>query len=174
MSALPVEPERDLGLQGSYAGFVTRFAGFLVDIVTIAVLFSLGGHVVDYLVSALRGPSFSFTTDTPRLAGLVLIVWAFIYCAYPLAVSGRTFGMAVVGLRAVRKDGSELGGWHAVVRVLAFPLSFVLFGFGFLLILHQAGPAGPPRPDRRAARWSTPGTPGRPGCASWASGPDRA
>ena len=72
----------------------------------------------------------------------MLIVWAFIYCAYPLAVSGRTFGMAVVGLRAVRKDGSELGGWHAVVRVLAFPLSFVLFGFGFLLIL-SSGTGGP-------------------------------
>jgi len=142
VSARPVEPERDLGLQGSYAGFVTRFGGFLIDILTIAVLFALGGHVVDYLVSALRGPSFSFTTDAPKLAGLALLIWAFVYCAYPLAVSGRTFGMAVVGLRAVRKDGTALGGWHAVVRVIAFPLSFVLFCFGFLLILL--------RRDRRA------------------------
>ena len=122
-------------MQGSYAGFVSRFGGFLIDIVTIAVLFALGGHVIDYLVSALRGPSFSFTTDAPALSGLALLIWAFVYCAYPLAVSGRTFGMAVVGLRAVRKDGTALGGWHAVVRVIAFPLSFVLFGFGFLLIL---------------------------------------
>ena len=142
MSVLPVESDRDVGLQGTYAGFVTRFAGFLIDIVTIAVLFALGGHVVDYVVSALRGPSFSFTTDTPKLAGLVLVIWAFVYCAYPLAVSGRTFGMAVVGLRAVRRDGTELGGWHAVVRVLVFPLSFALFCFGFLLILL--------RRDRRA------------------------
>lgn len=135
MSTAPVQPERDVGLQGSYAGFVSRFGGFLIDIVTIAVLFALAGHVIDYLVSALRGPSFSFTTDTPALSGLVLIIWAFVYCAYPLAVSGRTLGMAVVGLRAVRKDGTALGGRHAVVRVIAFPLSFVLFGFGFLLIL---------------------------------------
>ena len=135
MSALPISPDRDLGLQGSYAGFVSRFGGFLIDIVTIAVLFALGGHVIDYLVSALRGPSFSFTTDAPALSGLALLIWAFVYCAYPLAVSGRTFGMAVVGLRAVRKDGTALGGWHAVVRVIAFPLSFLLFGFGFLLIL---------------------------------------
>lgn len=135
MSALPVEPERDVGLQGTYAGFVTRFGGFIIDIVTIAVLFALAGHVVDYLVSALRGPSFSFTADAPRLSVVVLVIWAFVYCAYPLAVSGRTFGMAVVGLRATRRDGTELGGWHAVIRVLAFPLSFLLFGFGFLLIL---------------------------------------
>ena len=71
VSTLPIEPERDVGLQGTYAGFVTRFAGFLIDIVTIAVLFTLGAHVVDYLVSALRGPSFSLTTDAPRLSGLV-------------------------------------------------------------------------------------------------------
>ncbi len=35
----------------------------------------------------------------------------------------------------MRKDGTALGGRHAVVRVIAFPLSSVLFGFGFLLIL---------------------------------------
>ena len=68
---LRVEPERDVGLQGSYAGFVTRFGGFLIDIVTIAVLFALAGHVIDYLVSALRGPSFSFTRTrrAPRGTG---------------------------------------------------------------------------------------------------------
>ena len=43
--------------------------------------------------------------------------------------------MAVVGLRAVRKDGSNLDARHAVVRVLFFPLSFLLFGLGFLLVL---------------------------------------
>jgi uncharacterized RDD family membrane protein YckC len=134
VSALPIEPERDVGLQGTYAGFVTRLGGFLVDIVTIAVTFTLAGHVIDYLVSALRGPGFS-VTDSPLYSELALVVWAFVYCSYPLAVSGRTFGMAVVGLRAVHKDGHELGGRRAIVRVLVFPLSFALFGFGFLLIL---------------------------------------
>ena len=66
----------------------------------------------------------------------------FIYFAYPLAASGRTFGMAVLGVRAVRVDGGDLDGRHAVIRVLALPFSFLLFGFGFLLILL--------RRDRRA------------------------
>ena len=43
--------------------------------------------------------------------------------------------MAAVGLRAVRTDGGALGARRAILRVLAFPLSFLLFGFGFLLIL---------------------------------------
>ena len=69
-------------------------------------------------------------------------MWAFVYFAYPLAASGRTLGMAIVGVRAVRADGSDINGTHAVVRVLALPLSFLLFGLGFLLIVL--------RRDRRA------------------------
>jgi uncharacterized RDD family membrane protein YckC len=134
VSTAPVAPDRDVGLQGTYAGIVTRFGGFVIDIVTIAVLFVLAGHVIDYLVSALRGPGFSIT-DAPIASDLLLAGWFFFYCAYPLAVSGRTFGMAVVGLRAVRHDGRDLGPKHAIIRVLVFPLSFALFGFGFLLIL---------------------------------------
>ena len=121
-------------LQGTYAGFVTRFGAFVIDIVTIAALFALGGHVLDYVLSAVLSESFALS-DARVASKVVLIAWAVFYCAYPLAVGGRTFGMAVVGLRAVRKDGAALDGWHTVLRVLVFPLSFLLFGFGFLLIL---------------------------------------
>ena len=133
--------DRDIGLQGEHAGIVTRFGGFVVDLVTVTVLFALGGQVFEWLFSTLRGDQFHFSDE--RLDSAVLLVaWAFIYSAYPLAVAGRTFGMAVVGIRATRTDGSELGGWHAVLRVLAFPLSFLFFGVGFLMI--------PLNRDRRA------------------------
>jgi uncharacterized RDD family membrane protein YckC len=62
--------------------------------------------------------------------------------AYPLTVAGRTLAMAIVGIRAVRTDGHDLERRHAVIRVLALPLSFLLFCFGFLLIVL--------RRDRRA------------------------
>jgi uncharacterized RDD family membrane protein YckC len=126
--------DRDIGLQGAYAGIVTRFGGFVVDVVTITVLFALGGQVFEWLFSTLRGDQFNLSDERFDSVAL-LVAWAFFYCAYPLAVAGRTFGMAVVGTRAIRTDGSDLGGWHAVLRVLAFPLSFLVFGFGFLLIL---------------------------------------
>jgi uncharacterized RDD family membrane protein YckC len=50
--------------------------------------------------------------------------------------------MAVLGVRAVQADGRDLGPRRAVLRVLAFPLSFLLLGFGFVLIVL--------RRDRRA------------------------
>jgi uncharacterized RDD family membrane protein YckC len=134
-------PDRDVGLQGHYAGIVTRFASFGIDALAIIGLFALGGQVLEFLVRAVSGSDFA-VADYPILASIALVLWAFLYCAYPLAVSGRTLGMALLGLRAVRRDGSDLDTRHAVIRVIVFPLSFLLFGFGFLLILL--------RRDRRA------------------------
>ena len=79
--------------------------------------------------------------EAPTVSTVALIVWAFVYCTSAVA-SGQTPGMGILGVRAVDKDGRPLKTGHAVVRVLAFPLSFVLLGLGFVLILL--------RRDRRA------------------------
>jgi uncharacterized RDD family membrane protein YckC len=129
------------GLEGHYAGAVTRFAAFVIDIVVIGTLFSLFGHVVEFVVRVLSDDRIEVARGTLG-SRIALGVWAFVYFAHPLAVSGRTFGMAVAGIRVVRVDGSDINGWHAVLRVLALPLSFLLFGLGLFLILL--------RRDRRA------------------------
>jgi uncharacterized RDD family membrane protein YckC len=130
------------GLEGHYAGVVTRFGTFVIDVVAILVLFSIGAHVLEYVLSLVLREQVRFTEAAPILSWIALGLWAFLYFAYPLAASGRTFGMAVLGVRVVRADGRDLDPRHAVLRVLAFPLSFLLFCFGFLLILL--------RRDRRA------------------------
>jgi uncharacterized RDD family membrane protein YckC len=128
------DPDSLVGLQGTYAGFMTRLGSFLIDVVAIAGLFALAAQALDYVVTGLRGGSF--TLSHARLASTIVFVgWAFVYCAYPLAVGGRTLGMAIVGLQAVRADGGAMGSWRAVLRVLVFPLSFLAFGVGLLLIL---------------------------------------
>jgi uncharacterized RDD family membrane protein YckC len=138
---MSVQAHIDRGLEGHYAGIVTRFAAFLIDILTIAVLFAVGGHVVEYILTVLLRHEFSLS-DERIVPDVALAVWAFLYFAYPLAVSGRTFGMAVGGVRVVRADGAELGSRRAIVRTLALPFSLLLLGFGFLLIVLRA--------DRRA------------------------
>ena len=50
--------------------------------------------------------------------------------------------MALIGVRVVRADGSHLSTRRVVVRVLALPLSFLLFGLGLALIVLRG--------DRRA------------------------
>jgi uncharacterized RDD family membrane protein YckC len=126
--------DRDIGLQGHHAGIASRFGAFVVDVFTVTTLFAVGGRVFEFVVTALRGDPFELS-DAPIFSTIALVVWVFLYCAYPLAVAGRTVGLALAGLRVVRRSGEDLDAWHAAVRVLVFPLSFLLFGFGFLLIL---------------------------------------
>lgn len=84
------------------------------------------------LVSSVR-------LDLAEGSGLVwqigLPVWAFLYHWVSLTVAGRTPGKAVLGLRVVCRDGSPISAGRAFVRVLTFPLAFLLFGLGFIGIL---------------------------------------
>jgi uncharacterized RDD family membrane protein YckC len=131
----------DADLEGHYAGIVTRLGGFIIDVVAILLLFALAGQALEYVLTVMLRDKVEFSGAT-ILPPVALVVWAFVYFAHPLAVSGRTFGMAVVGVRVVRADGSELSTRRAVVRVLALPLSFLLLCFGILLIVLRG--------DRRA------------------------
>jgi uncharacterized RDD family membrane protein YckC len=129
-----VAPNRDIDLQGHYAGICTRFVAFVVDVVAVILIYDVFVRAAEYLVSTLSGKPWH-VSNVPVASWMILILWAIFYCAYPVAAGGRTFGMAVVGLRVTRPDGTPVGGREAVVRVLALPLSFLTLGIGFLLIL---------------------------------------
>jgi uncharacterized RDD family membrane protein YckC len=128
-------------LEGSYAGAVSRLVAYVIDVFVISTSFAIGAAVFEYVASVVL-PIDIDLNDVPIVSGVALAVWSFVYFAYPLATTGRTLGKAIVGLRVVRADGSDLGGWRAAVRVLAMPLSFVLCGLGLVPILV--------RKDRRA------------------------
>jgi uncharacterized RDD family membrane protein YckC len=159
---LGVAPDRDVGLQGHYAGIVTRFAAFGFDVVAIVLSYDIIGSSIEFVVSRLAGEQFRISS-VPVLAGLLLGLWAFFYCTYPVASGGRTLGMAIVGLRVVRADGRAVTWRGAIVRFLALPLSFLTLGLGFLLIVvrrdHRAlqdligQTAVVYAWDARAARW---------------------
>ena len=126
--------DRDLGLQGHYAGIVTRLAAFAIDALVATTLFAIAGRVVEFVWSSLLGGQ-KLLSD-PRIASAVILaIWLLIYFAYPLAVSGRTLGMAVVGLQVVTKDGGDIGGRHALIRTLVLPLSVAFALIGVLIML---------------------------------------
>lgn len=66
-------------------------------------------------------------------------VWWFAYFWVGLALTGRTVGKGVLGLRVVTSEGGPLTQGRALARVLVFPLSFLLLGLGLWMAL----------PDRR-------------------------
>jgi uncharacterized RDD family membrane protein YckC len=123
-----------LGVTGHYAGPVSRAAGAFVDGFLIFILFTAGAAGINLLVSAIFGVSPA--EDTKGWVWIVsLATWAFFYEVVSLAVAGKTPGKALAGLRVVSKDGSVLPMRRAIGRTLAFPLSLIFFGIGFLGIV---------------------------------------
>lgn len=122
--------------QGHYAGSVSRFLAFVIDLVVSGGLFALGLAAASLVAQVVTGHSLDWSRDNIVVA-IILAAWLFFYFGYSWAVSGRTFGMSVLGVRVVRADGAIAEPWRGAVRALVFPLSFLLFGLGFLGILVQ-------------------------------------
>jgi len=91
--------------------------------------------------------------------------------AYSWGASGKTLGMALLGVKVVAADGTQAGPRRAVLRTLAFPLSFLLLGLGFTGILFQRDRRALPRHDRRDGGGVLLGSPRGPAPVSWTGRP---
>jgi uncharacterized RDD family membrane protein YckC len=127
-------PGEEQGLWGHYSGFVSRFAGYLVDLVVSTGVFMLALAAASFAASLVTGHAINWHKGDIGV-GIALLAWQFLYYAYSWAAAGKTFGMALLGTRVVRRDGADVDVRHAIIRTLAFPLSFLLCGLGFAGIL---------------------------------------
>jgi uncharacterized RDD family membrane protein YckC len=125
-----------VSLQGHYAGAVTRFVAYSIDLVVSTAVFALALGAISWGVRIVTGHDVSWNRSNIVVA-IIFVAWEFLYFGYCWAVSGRTPGMALLGIRVVRADGAILPAKQAVLRALVFPLSFLLFGLGFIGILVQ-------------------------------------
>lgn len=122
--------------QGNYAGSVSRFLAFVIDIAVSTGLFALGLAATSFAVQVVTGYSVTWSRSHTVVA-IIFVAWQFFYFGYSWAASGKTFGMAVLGVRVVRADGAIADARRGVLRAVVFPLSFLFFGLGFLGILAQ-------------------------------------
>jgi len=122
--------------QSHYAGAVSRFAAYAIDVLVSTAAFSLGLAAISYSVQIVTGHQVSWNRSNAVVA-VVFVLWQFLYFGYSWAMSGKTPGMALLGVRVVRSDGTTLDPPHAFLRALVFPLNFLLAGLPFLVILVQ-------------------------------------
>jgi uncharacterized RDD family membrane protein YckC len=134
VTAQLVAPERDVGMQGHYAGAVSRLLSFLLDALFASISFWVLSWLWTVGLNTLTGKDID-PTDHGLLTMAAFAAWALLYAGYPQAVSGRTLGMAIVGLTAMQRDGSRIRPLQGVLRVVFFPLSFLFFGLGFIGIV---------------------------------------
>jgi uncharacterized RDD family membrane protein YckC len=134
--AAPVKPPAAAreSIQGHYAGFASRFAAFVVDVVVLTGISLLGLAAFNFAASILTGRSIHFDRGYTWVV-IGYLAWGFVYFALFWGLNGRTAGGALFGLQVLTGDGGDVSGRRAIGRTLAFPLSFVILGLGFLGIL---------------------------------------
>jgi len=132
MAATVVEPVE--GRQGHYAGAVSRLVAFGADVGASWGLFTLGAAALAFTIQLASGTKFSLSNH--QVASLIAaVIWEFLYFAYQWTLSGKTVGMAILGIRVVKADGTPVGARQAIIRTVTLPLSIIVFGLGFLGIL---------------------------------------
>ena len=101
--------------QTKYAGFWKRLAAYLVDYFIIGIicwiisLIGVFGNFLSFLI----------------LAVFLIGFWS---------ATGQTPGKAVVGIKIVRLDGTNIGLGNAVLRFIGYIISSIIFLIGFLMI----------------------------------------
>jgi uncharacterized RDD family membrane protein YckC len=138
----PDEDVKDRGGQGDwidalgdYAGAASRFAAYAIDVIVSSAAFTLALAGLSFAITIITGRSISWHPGGSIAAGVAFAVWELAYFAYCWATVGKTPGMALLGLRVVRADGADPDPWRGAARALAFPLSIILCGLGFVGVL---------------------------------------
>lgn len=123
-------------MSGHYAGAVSRGVAAVLDGLLITSLYTIGAAGLAFLVETFTSRSLSGDRSTP-LGIAAFAIWAFLYVFVSLAITGRTIGKGVAGLRVVRADGTAPGVRTVFVRTLVLPLSVLFFGIGLAMIVVQ-------------------------------------
>lgn len=121
---------------GHYAGPISRAAAAAFDVAIVLGSYAVGYAGFDLLLDAFFSVSIEGDKSEP-FAVLALGLWGFLYTFVSLAIAGQTAGKGLVGLRVVCDDGATLTVRAALARTVLLPLSTLLFGLGFVLIVLQ-------------------------------------
>jgi uncharacterized RDD family membrane protein YckC len=102
---------------------------FAIDLLVFALVQSSFG----LLAGMLAGSGGDGTTPVHASAPLFTLLFTAAYTIVLHAVAGQTIGKSVVGIRVVGVDGAPLTVGAALLRYLAYYLSLLPLGLGYLM-----------------------------------------
>jgi uncharacterized RDD family membrane protein YckC len=116
-----------------YAGVVSRGAAFVIDAIGATILVAGASFVIGVIAKVLDIELHR--PDNNALAYAALPIVFILYCAVFWAMLERTPGMALLGIRVVRKDGARPGTLRSFIRAACYALSAILLiGFAWSAI----------------------------------------
>ena len=112
------------------AGIVSRGLGALVDMVVVVVTMGLLYLGLALTTLMLNPTSFRFPAPNLIFSTAVTVAVSVLYLTVCWALSGRTVGAVLLGVRVGGRDGAQLGIAVATVRAV----TCVLFPIGLLWV----------------------------------------
>ncbi len=116
MSPIPHNP-RAREVQGRRAGLVSRLAATAVDLVVV-VLIGVALLVVVAGIRALFTGELEVEVSSDQARGPLAVLLVLAYLAYGWGLNGRTAGKVALGLRVVRRDGSDVSFGRGIARAV--------------------------------------------------------
>ncbi len=121
-------------LKGHYAGFISRFLAYFIDIAVLTVTIVAFGWFINAIselfpLDIIPGGAFRILFAT--LAAVLLL---FIYFIFFWTLIGQTPGKMLLGLRVISVDGGPVSPWQAIRRVIGYLISYILY-LGYLWVL---------------------------------------
>src|SRR5262245_31240441 len=113
------------------APFSLRCGALLIDYIALAAIVVFGTLIARMLGGGARSAGNSAET----IAFVIVLVVAILNLGVRPGLTGLTLGKWATGLRIERSEGDDIGIGRALLRhFIGYPLSFLLFGLGFLLV----------------------------------------
>jgi uncharacterized RDD family membrane protein YckC len=132
-------PPPDSGLEVPYAGRGARLVAFIIDWVIIGFIVGFF-YVVGFNV--LSGDVLWFSFSGSPIGVIVMVigfVLGFFFKPWFWSHGGQTPGYKITRMQVIRAtDGSDLSFGTAIVRMLGYILSAIVFYLGFIWILFDA------------------------------------
>ncbi len=122
-------------LQGRAAGFISRLLSYFVDSVIVTGMLAVTGWIavaVDNLMTNMGiegniSPVTIYTVSIPFIIGTYFVVlWA---------LTGRTIGKWLMGLKVVGRDGLPPTIGRSVLRFLGYGVSMLFFWGGYFWVI---------------------------------------
>ena len=112
------------------APFALRCGAILVDYIILAAILA-SSTLISRL---LGGGARTAGTSSETMAVFLVLVVAVLNMGVLTGLTGLTIGKWATGLRVCRADGRDIGMGRAFLRhFVGYPVSFLLFGVGFLM-----------------------------------------
>jgi uncharacterized RDD family membrane protein YckC len=142
------EPQVVENYLGYYAGFVSRFSAFLIDVIGI-VLISVSitwfvnviaemlrvGAILEITMQQTSFQGLSGETFSPLVGVILTVMYIVGYHVFFWSLTGQTPGKIMLGLRVVTTKGKKVNLLRALLRFFGYLVSAVPLFLGYAWIL---------------------------------------